>query len=471
MKRKVLAVLLGALFALSLAGVAACGESEAGKSAYEIAVEHGFEGTEAEWLESLKGKDGADGAPGADGLSVTEALINSKGELMIVFSNGKTVNLGVVTGTDGTQGEKGDPGQDGEDGLSAYEIYKKYYEYAGTEKEWLDDLINGRLGTGSPVQPSGQFEFTLARDGTHYILSGIGTVTDEDIVIPSTYNGLPVMEIGNSAFSEYQFIRSVTFPITLELIGPGAFSNCSSLASIEIPEGVTEIYQNAFSGCTRLETVTLSTSLKRIEVNVFSGCSSLTSIKIPEGVTEIHQNAFSGCTKLETVILPETLESIGISAFAECEKLYEQDSGLAYAGNWLVGAKENIISVNVREGTQHIADGIFIENSNLSSVSLPSTLKTIGSFAFFCCSFLTSIEIPEEVTEIGEQAFDHCFNIKKVVFLSSVPPAIGSHLFPYKWGDTEFTVYVPRGSLEAYRSVNDDYWQSLVKLDKIKEME
>ena len=74
MKRKVLAVLLGALFALSLAGVAACGESEAGKSAYEIAVEHGFEGTEAEWLESLKGKDGADGAPGADRLSVTEAM-------------------------------------------------------------------------------------------------------------------------------------------------------------------------------------------------------------------------------------------------------------------------------------------------------------------------------------------------------------------------------------------------------------
>ena len=407
MKRKVLAVLLGALFALSLAGVAACGESEAGKSAYEIAVEHGFEGTEAEWLESLKGKDGADGAPGkdgedgtdgapgADGLSVTEALINSKGELMIVFSNGKTVNLGVVTGTDGTQGEKGDPGQDGEDGLSAYEIYrkyhpsytgteaewleslkgedgadgkpgekgdpgqdgedglsayeiyrkyhpsytgteaewleslkgedgadgkpgekgdpgqdgedglsayeiyrkyhpdytgteaewleslkgedgadgkpgekgdpgqdgedglsayeiyKKYYEYAGTEKEWLDDLINGRLGTGSPVQPSGQFEFTLARDGTYYILSGIGTVTDEDIVIPSTYNGLPVMEIGNSAFSEYQFIRSVV-----------------------IPEGVTRIW-DGFSGCTKLEAVTLPTTLELIGPNAFANCSSL----------------------------------------------------------------------------------------------------------------------------------------------------------------------------------------------------
>ena len=506
MKRKVLAVLLGALFALSLAGVAACGESEAGKSAYEIAVEHGFEGTEAEWLESLKGKDGADGAPGkdgedgtdgapgADGLSVTEALINSKGELMIVFSNGKTVNLGVVTGTDGTQGEKGDPGQDGEDGLSAYEIYQKYYEYAGTEKEWLDDLINGRLGTGSPVQPSGQFEFTLARDGTYYILSGIGTVTDGDIVIPSTYNGLPVMEIGNSAFSEYQFIRSVvipegvtriwdgfsgctkletvTLPTTLELIGPGAFENCSSLASIEIPEGVTEIHQNAFSGCAKLEMVTLPTSLKQIEINVFFGCSSLTSIKIPEGMTGICCNAFSGCTNLETVILPETLESIGTFAFAECEKLYEQDSGLAYVGNWLVGAKENIISANVREGTQHIADGIFIENSNLSSVSLPSTLKTIGSFAFSGCSSLTSIKIPEGVTEIGQQAFRNCFNIKKVIFLSSVPPAIGSNLFPYKWGDTEFTVYVPRGSLEAYRSVNEEYWQDyLVKLDRIKEME
>ena len=166
MKRKVLAVLLGALFALSLAGVAACGESEAGKSAYEIAVEHGFEGTEAEWLESLKGKDGADGADGAPGkdgqdgtyaappgdrLSQTETLNTSKGELMIVFSNGKTVNLGVVTGTDGTQGEKGDPGQDGEDGLSAYEIYRKYYpDYTGTEAEWLESLKGEDGADGKP---------------------------------------------------------------------------------------------------------------------------------------------------------------------------------------------------------------------------------------------------------------------------------------------------------------------------------
>ena len=39
----------------------------AGRSAYDIAVAHGFVGTETEWLESLKGEPGKDGAPGADG--------------------------------------------------------------------------------------------------------------------------------------------------------------------------------------------------------------------------------------------------------------------------------------------------------------------------------------------------------------------------------------------------------------------
>ena len=148
--------------------------------------------------------------------------------------------------------------------------------------------------------------------------------------------------------------------------------------------------------------------------------------------------------------LPQSLRSIGSSTFFGCSQLTE---------------------IVIPEGVTEIPDSAFNGCTKLETVTLPTSLKRIGVQAFFDCSSLITIEIPEGVTEIGEQAFDHCFNIKKVVFLSSVPPAIGSHLFPYKWGDTEFTVYVPRGSLEAYRSVNDDYWQSLVKLDKIKEME
>ena len=88
-----------------------------GKSAYEIAVEHGFVGTEAEWLESLKGvngKDGCDGRNGVDGLP------------------GKD-------GKNGADGLPGHDGIDGTDGKSAY-IIAVEHGFTGTETEWLQSL-------------------------------------------------------------------------------------------------------------------------------------------------------------------------------------------------------------------------------------------------------------------------------------------------------------------------------------------
>ena len=85
-----------------------------GKSAFEIAVEHGFVGTEAEWLESLKGidgKNGVDGLPGKDGKN----------------------------GADGLPGRDGIDGINGSDGKSAY-IIAVEHGFTGTENEWLQSL-------------------------------------------------------------------------------------------------------------------------------------------------------------------------------------------------------------------------------------------------------------------------------------------------------------------------------------------
>lgn len=100
------------------------------KSAYVIALEHGFIGSEAEWLASLKGKqgekgeqgiqgiqgekgqngkdgtngvngiDGIDGTNGKDGIGITNAEINNSGELTLTYSNGTSANLGKVVGAD-----------------------------------------------------------------------------------------------------------------------------------------------------------------------------------------------------------------------------------------------------------------------------------------------------------------------------------------------------------------------------------
>lgn len=95
-------------------------KSKDGKSAFEIAVEHGFVGTETEWLESLRGTDGKDGLPGKDG---ADGLPGRDG------TNGKN----------GVDGKNGTDGIRGSDGKSAY-IIAVEHGFSGTENEWLQSL-------------------------------------------------------------------------------------------------------------------------------------------------------------------------------------------------------------------------------------------------------------------------------------------------------------------------------------------
>ena len=96
---------------------AACNSAENGKSAYEIAVENGFEGSVEEWLDSLKGKDGKDGKDGADGVNGADG----------------------VDGLNGSDGLDGQNGLNGEEGNSAYEIALEN-GFKGTVEEWLASL-------------------------------------------------------------------------------------------------------------------------------------------------------------------------------------------------------------------------------------------------------------------------------------------------------------------------------------------
>ena len=84
--------------------------------------------------------------------------------------------------------------------------------------------------TNNPDGPLSQgLNYTLSEDGTYYIVSGIGTCKDTDIVIPAIYEGKLVKEIGERAFAD-----------------------CSSLTSVIIPDSVTSIGAFAFHGCTGL---------------------------------------------------------------------------------------------------------------------------------------------------------------------------------------------------------------------------
>lgn len=158
-----------------------------------------------------------------------------------------------------------------------------------------------------------------------------------NIIVPVSvsYNGrtLPVLSIGNNAFSDCTELESVSLPSglttigwdsfngctkiskiiipeTVSTIGRGAFHNCTALSKIEIPNNVTYIHQETFKGCSNLTSVLLPENLSYIDDYAFEGCSQLQSISIPAATTFIENGAFSGCPNLETIIFEDNTEII-----------------------------------------------------------------------------------------------------------------------------------------------------------------
>ena len=109
-------------------------------------------------------------------------------------------------------------------------------------------------------QPSEGLKFTLHSNGKGYVVTGIGSCTDEHLVIPETYNGKPVVEIGPAAFENNTRIKTVIVSNTVTSIRYDAFSNCSSLTSIVIPKNVTSVQSYAFFNCTALRHIYCETT-------------------------------------------------------------------------------------------------------------------------------------------------------------------------------------------------------------------
>ena len=130
-----------------------------------------------------------------------------------------------------------------------------------------------------------------------------------------------ITTIRSYAFSHCTSLTSVTIPDSVISIGSYAFSDCIFLKSVTIPDSVTSIESNTFSGCTRLTSVTIPGSVTSIGVSAFQGCSGLTSVTIPNSVTSIGGSAFQGCSGLKSVTIGAGVTSIGNWAFYSCSGL------------------------------------------------------------------------------------------------------------------------------------------------------
>lgn len=143
-------------------------------------------------------------------------------------------------------------------------------------------------------------------------------------------------------------------------IGAQMFLNCSSLASLDVPNSVTNIGYMAFYGCSTLTVISIPNSIKTIGERAFENCKGLTTVSIPDSVTSIGNRAFYGCSSLLSI-------SVGYG-----NANYKSANGLLLTkdGKELVSVPSGIGSVNIPTGVDNIAKGAFNGGSSFSEVKI-----------------------------------------------------------------------------------------------------
>ena len=218
---------------------------------------------------------------------------------------------------------------------------------------------------------AGSSQYNVEIDGIYYNLYGPIDPTAEVVASPNKYSGdIVIPEVVNGVYK----VKGIS----------GAFSGCTELTSVSIPNSVTFISDNSFEDCIKLSSIDIPQSVVTIGANAFSGCCGLTSFFLPKSVTtfgNLVSGALTGCSNLSSIEVEE--------------------------GNPVYDSRNNCNAIIETEENK-------IKNGCKNTI-IPQTVTAIDLLAFYGCVGLNSITIPKSVTNVGPIAFANCPNLKSII--------------------------------------------------------
>ncbi|MFI3229104.1 MAG: leucine-rich repeat protein [Bacillota bacterium] len=246
-------------------------------------------------------------------------------------------------------------------------------------------------------------QYELNDDGESYSLLQLKENTSiTSIVVPDTYNGLPVTQIVMPGISNTSTLESITIGANVEYIDAWGISLNTYLKEIIVSED--NQYYSSIDGIlydkegTTLIVYPNASQAEYSDIGALIVSSSNTTVNIKEGVTTISKLAFYKCYAVYEIVLPDSVTTIEKMAFMGC--------------------------------------------SNLTSITLNNGLLTIAEDAFLNCSSLPTIDIPSSVTAIGQECFYGCGSLKTInIYASADNLTLGYNWQPRVGGvDTTCTI-------------------------------
>ena len=267
--------------------------------------------------------------------------------------------------------------------------------------------------------------YTIREDGSAMITdySGKFMEGEYEFNIPSEINGHPVTAIGDGALRDSAAkIVGITLPSTIKEIGNRAIYG-RYLKYLKLNDGLEVIKDYAIDCGDQLETLVIPDSVKYIGDEAISG-EALKNITMPQNLEYIGKRIFFGSAyDADPTNRVDGIQYHGQYLIAGIRTVYitgsEMDSSATIDKNGRIHKWEATGDIEIREGTTLMGVDAF-EMSNITSVKLPSTLKSISHLGFYWCKNLNNVVIPGNVKEIGDNAFSWCESLSNLTISEGV---------------------------------------------------